>query len=419
MTKLQQLREQRATLAAQLRAMVDEKSGSTWNDDCESKYNALCDDIAKIDADIGRQVKALEIEAARDSSIERRADAAGQTLIQATDAAETEMSTFLAWARVGMSGLNDEQRLMAQSRLGQIQGAQSVGTTTAGGYTVPQEFMDQLEAATKLFGGVRSVATVIRTASGADMPFPTANDTAQAGAILSENTQIGAQDVTFGSVTLKSWMYTSKLILVSLQLLQDSAFDIAAFLAGIMADRLGRAQNAHFTTGAGSGSSQPNGFITAATLGKTGTTGQTLTVIYDDLVDLFHSVDPAYRRNAVFMMNDASLKVVRKLKDTAGNPIYLPGYETRGLAAGFDDTLLGKPVVTNQDMATMAANAKSIAFGDFSKYYIRDVVGYQVMQLRERYADYLQAGFFAFQRTDGNLIDAGANPIKYYANSAT
>lgn len=417
MNKLQQLRDKRATLAAQLRAMVDEHTGPAWNDDCESKYNAMCDEIAKLDAEIGRHVKALEIDAARDTAIDRRADQNGQSRSAASADAEFELNTFVAWLRGGMQGLNDEQRAFATKRLSQIQAAQSVGTPAGGGYLVPQEFMQQIEAALKLFGGMRSVATVITTDSGADMPFPTANDTAQAGAILAENTQLTGQDVTFGSVTLKSYMYTSKLILVSLQLIQDSAFDVGSFLALRIAERLGRAQNAHYTTG--TGSSQPNGVITAATLGKTGTTGQTATVIYDDLVDLFHSVDPVYRLAAKWMMNDASLKVVRKLKDSAGNPIYLPGYETRGIAAGFDDTLLGKPVVTNQDMATMAANAKSIAFGDFSKYYIRDTSGVQVLQLRERYADYLQVGFFGFQRTDGNLIDAGTNPIKYYANSAT
>jgi HK97 family phage major capsid protein len=211
---------------------------------------------------------------------------------------------------------------------------------------------------------------------------------------------------------LNAYVYTSKLVLVSNQLLQDSAFDLETFLSIKLGTRIARAINTHFTVG--TGTSQPNGVVTAATSGKVGLVGQTLSLIYDDLIDLEHAVDPAYRNGAKFMMHDQSLKVVKKLKDTTGRPLWLPG-----LAFKEPDTINGYGYSINQDMPVMAANAKSVIFGDFSRYYIRKIPAVQVLRLTERYADYNQTGFLAFQRWDGNLVDAGTHPIQYYANSAT
>jgi HK97 family phage major capsid protein len=202
------------------------------------------------------------------------------------------------------------------------------------------------------------------------------------------------------------------MVKVSFQLLNDSAFDLGAFLPRKFGQRLGRAVNAHFTNGTGGGT-QPTGLIPNLVVGKTGTTGQTLSVIYDDLIDLIHSVDPAYRGNARFMLNDLSVRVVRKIKDSTGQPIWQPGMQN-----GVPDSLLGYPLTVNQDVPVMAANAKSIAFGDFQQaYVIRQVQGVQTMRFDERFADALQVGFLAFARYDGNVDDAGA--AKLYQNSAT
>jgi HK97 family phage major capsid protein len=187
--------------------------------------------------------------------------------------------------------------------------------------------------------------------------------------------------------------------------------------------RLGRITNTHFTTGSGSG--QPNGVVTAAGSGKVGTTGQTSTVIYDDLIDLQHSVDPAYRElgNCGWMMNDSSVKVIRKIKDGQSRPLFIPGYEeaipASGKAGGIPDSLLGDPIQINQDVATMAANAKSILYGDFSFYKIRDVLDMQMFRFTDSaYAKNGQVGFLAFLRSGGNLTDVGG-AVRYYANSAT
>ncbi len=285
-------------------------------------------------------------------------------------------------------------------------------STTAGGYTVPDDTMRALEEAMLAYGGMRQVADVIRTDSGAPLPWPTVNDTGNTGEIIGENTTVNQQDVTFGQKVLGAFKYSSKMILVSVELLQDASVNVGEFLGRALGTRIGRITNTHFTTGAGT--TLPFGVVTGASSGKTGLAGQTTSVIYADLVDLLHSVDPEYRINARWMFADSTLKALKKLVDGQSRPLW-----SAGLAVREPDTILGYPYTINQSVAAMAANAKSILFGDFSKYKIRDVRGVTLLRLDERFADYHQVAFLAFSRHDGVLLDAGVAPIKYYANSAT
>jgi HK97 family phage major capsid protein len=316
---------------------------------------------------------------------------------------------FDSYLRRGVSNMNNEQRTVLEREFRDL----SVGTNTAGGYTVPPGFSQRITDAMKAYGGMLEVANVITTDSGQPLVWPSADDTGNVGAILAENNAAPTQDITFGQKTLGAFMYTSKMVKVSFQLLNDSAFDLNAWLPEKFAQRLGRAINAHFTNGTGGGT-QPSGLVPGLSTGKTGATGQTLTVTADDLIDLIHSVDPAYRSGrSRFMLADTSIKVVRKLKDTTGQYLWQPG-----LTVGAPDSILGYGVTINQDMPVMAANAKSIAFGDFNAaYVIRRVQGTQVLRLNERFADALQVGFLSFARYDGNVDDA--NAAKLYVNSAT
>jgi HK97 family phage major capsid protein len=316
---------------------------------------------------------------------------------------------FDSYLRRGVGDMNSEQKAVLQREFRDL----SIGTNTAGGYTVPPGFADRITDAMKAYGGMLDVSNVINTDSGQPLQWPSADDTGNVGAILAENTAATTQDITFGTKTLSAYMYTSKMVKVSFQLLNDSAFDLNAWLPKKFAQRIGRAINAHFTNGTGGGA-QPVGLVPNLSVGKTGATGQTLAVGSDDLIDLIHSVDPAYRsERARFMLADTSIKVVRKLKDTTGQYIWQPG-----LSQGSPDMLLGYGVTINQDMPVMAANAKSIAFGDFTEaYVIRQVQGIQVLRLTERFADALQVGFLAFARYDGTVDDT--NAAKLYANSAT
>ena len=324
---------------------------------------------------------------------------------------------FSAYIRRGVGGMSAEDREVFQPYFSGASDTRAMATTpdTAGGALIPEDFYRRLIEAMKAIGGVRlSRATVVQTASGADMPIPLVDDTANVGALLTENTQVTEQDFTFAQKTLKSYVYTSKLVRVSFQMLQDAFFDVEGWLARALATRVARAVNAQFTTG--TGTNQPEGVVTGAQSYGTTATGNATGVTYDNLVNLIHSVDPAYRDNAEWMFNDSTLRAIKQIKDSQNRPLW-----QQDMALGERPTILGYPYVINQDVAVMAANAKSILFGDFSYYLIREVQDLRVLRLDERYADYLQAGFLAFVRTDGLLANAGGtnSPIKYYSNSAT
>lgn len=286
--------------------------------------------------------------------------------------------------------------------------AQSL-TNAAGGYLVPQGFVNQLEASLLSFGGMREVATILRTAEGNSLPIPTVSDHANVGAILAENTQVSEQDITFSQITLAAYKYSSKLIRVSAELLQDGAIDLESFIGGALGERIARILNTHFTTG--DNSSKPQG-ISASGAGKTA--GSASAITFDELLDLQHSLDPAYRANAKFMMHDTTFKLVRKLVDDQNRPIFM-----NDLSATSPGTLFGVPVVINQDVAVIGASAKTIYYGDFSKYIIRDVQEFTLLRLEERYADYHQVGFVGFSRHDGRILDAGTDPIKHLVMAAS
>lgn len=295
-----------------------------------------------------------------------------------------------------------------------IKNAQGVGTGSAGGYLVPPEFRNTLIEQMTFVAAMRQFSEVITTETGANLPWPTVDDTAQEGAILAENTGISQQDVTFGQASLDAYMYTSKLVLVSFQLLNDNAFNLNSWLPKALGQRIGRIQNRHFTVG--TGTAQPDGLFTSATVGVTGTgsfasTGGAPT--YDNLIDLVDSIDPSYiNENSRFMLSQSGRKQIRKLKDSQGRPLWEPS-----LQVGAPDQLLGYGVALNNYAPAAAQNAKTIAFGDIrAAYLVRDVSDVAVMRLVERYADALQVGFFAFQRSDGTLQNAAA--VKLYQMTA-
>lgn len=319
---------------------------------------------------------------------------------------------FGAFTRRGMSGLDNEQRQLLMSNMSEVR-AQATSPGSAGGYFIPTDTLARITETMKAYGGILGLANILNTTSGNPLNWPSNDDTANVGAILSENSQITEQDVTLGQKTLGAFTYTSKLVRVSLQLLQDDAFNIDTWLPRKLGERIGRAVAAHLATGVGT--TQPEGLFTNATAGKTGTTGQTTSIIYDDLIDLIHSVDPAYRQSPStrFVMSDSALKMVRKLKDGNNLPLWQPSTQM-----GVPDTLLGYGVTVDNGVPVPAANAKSIGFGDINAaYVVRQVAGGQMMRLEERYADYLQVGFFGFLRLDAKPDDTSA--FRVYAHSAT
>lgn len=405
-SKINALREQRTALAKEVRNLLDHNPGKSWNAEHQSNYDAKMTDIERIDGEIERIQKAADLDA------ENRVDAAIADTQKVKGAIDplSERGLHATYLRDGMSGLSAEQARVYRNTM-------STTTGSEGGYTVPTLISGTLIDALKAFGGMRAVAEQFTTNGGNDMSYPTSDGTAEVGELVAQNTQAATADPTFGTVSLSVYKFSSKTITVPIELLQDSVIDIEAFINKRIVQRIGRIQNTYFTTG--TGSSQPRGVVAGASSGKVGTTGQTLTVIYDDLVDLQHSIDPAYREQAAcrFMMADSSLKIIRKIKDTAGRPIFVPSYDT-GISKGAPAELLGSPIQINQDVAVMAANAKSILFGDFSYYKIRDAMGITMFRFTDSaFMTKGQVAFLAWARAGGNLVDTTA--VKYYANSAT
>lgn len=284
------------------------------------------------------------------------------------------------------------------------------GAAAAGGNTVPVSFYSRLVEHLIENSAIRQTnVTVITTDGGEELRVPktTSHPTA---AIVAENTAISASDPAFGQVVLGAFKYgfTTQ---IAAELEQDSGVDLLGYLARIGAQALANGAGAHFVVGTGTG--QPNGVVTAATVGKTGATAVAGAFTTDDLMDLYYSVTGPYRRRGTWMLSDAGLKMARKLKDSTGQFLWAPG-----LTAGEPDTLFGRPVVNDTNIADPALSAKSVLFGDLSAYYIRDVRGVRV----ERSAD------FAFNtdlvtwrfllRTDGDLIDT-TGAVKVFQGAAT
>jgi len=421
MANTQQLREQRANIWDQMQEVMDlaSRENRDFTADESQKYNRLEADLDAKGAEIERAEK-HEARAAEFNKVDRTgvvAAAAAPVDDEGNTQADYE-AAFAMWAAFGQGELSPEQaRILRTGAMDSetaktIRNAGGVGTSTAGGYTVPPAFRDALIERLKFYSAVRQEATQITTDTGATLPWMTNNDTANVGAILGENTAVTEQDFVFGTASLDVFMYTSLLVRESLQLLQDSALDLNAFLPRKLGERIGRIQNQHFTTG--TGTAQPLGLVTGGTA-VAAATGNATSFSYDALVDATMRLDPAYLGggNLAWMGSQSALGAVRKIKDSQNRPLWEPS-----LQAGTPDNFLGYRFILNNDMAVPAANAKSMAFGDFrAGYVVRDVTGVQTLRLAERFAEFLQVGFLAFQRSGGTVQDTAAYTV--LQNSAT
>lgn len=302
------------------------------------------------------------------------------------------------------------QALTAAFRNGHQSGAHkralSANLGSTGGVTVaPGTLVTSLEVAMLDFSGVMQVADTIRTPSGEPLTWPTANDTSNSGRQIGESAAVTTLDPTFAGVTWSAYKFTSDEILVPTELLEDSVFDIAGVIGPMLGERLGRILESKFTTG--TGAATPKGIVTAATLGHT--TASATAITYDEIIRLEHSVDPAYRNAAGYMMHDSVMLALRLLKDGNGQYLWRSGVDSDR-----PDTLNGRPVTVNQNMAsTIESGAKTVLFGQLNKYKVRMVNAIRLYRLVERHRENDQDAFLAFVRADGNLLDAGVAPVKY------
>ncbi|AMV23430.1 Phage capsid family protein [Gemmata sp. SH-PL17] len=345
----------------------------------------------------------------------------------ADEAIELRKVAFQAWARTQhelpmtreqkvackRTGLNPRAKVF-QFRFGGpkslLKRALGVGTSSLGGATVAPDFAYEMEKALVDFSNVRGVVGQFTTDTGVDLPYPTEDDTGNEGAQLGESEETDFEDDNFGSVTFKGFKFTSKGILISNELLNDSAFDLESHIGEQIGNRIGRVQGRKFTVGSGTG--EPEGIVTAASLGITAAAAAAFTA--DELTRLAFSVDRAYRSDSScgYMMHDSAVAYALLLKDTQGRPLLRDSYRD-GIA-----TLVcnGFTVNTNQYMDALPAGVpvtakKHVLFGAMSKHKIRDVGVVRVRRLDERYAEKDQVGFVGFARGDSRCVNKKA--IKY------
>jgi HK97 family phage major capsid protein len=400
------LREKRANVVSHMKETRDAVDKDGWTDALRSAWDAADAEYVTLTGDIERESRDAALDSSFSNIDGQRSDVPSGPAGNNEEPAERYRSAFLSFVKRGLLEISpDERNLVAANFDADISNrAQGEATGGAGGYTVPQGFWAKITETMKYYGGMLDAAEVIDTETGQQLPWPTNDDTGNVGAILAENTQVTGLDVSFGQKNLSAYMYTSRLILVSLQLLQDAGpgIDLEGFIARKVGQRLGRVYNTHLTTG--SGSSQPQGFVTGCTTGKT--TASATAITFDEVIDLLHSVDVAYRnQGARWMLHDLVLAYIRKLKDGQSRYLWQPSP-----IAGVPDAIEGFPYTINNDMASAVATGNvTMAFGNFRDAYVaRRVAGGQMMRLAERYADYLQVGFLGFGRLDGVVQDASA-----------
>lgn len=403
---LQALREQRGKLAAQAQELANKADFDPATDGVA--YDKAMDELDGIDARIKRihDVNAKIADDAVTQGVAEGADRIGR------NSGDKNMAIYAKWLRGGDKALNADD-------FAHIRNTMSTTTGSEGGFTVATEVASSVIDALKAYGGMRTVADVFSTVQGNPMSFPTSDGTAEEGEVIAENATATDADVVFGTVGLPVYKFSSKVVTVPIELLQDSSIDVEAYVRQRLVQRLGRITNRMFTTGTGTG--QPNGVVTASTVGVTAANGtsQVTAVLYDSLVNLQHSVDPAYREGgaASWMFNDTTLREIRKMKDSQNRPIFVPGYEVSS-PGGMPDRLLGSTIVINQNVANMAASARSILFGDFKGYKIRDVMAVSLFRFDDSaFMKKGQIGFLGWMRSGGNLTDVGS--VRAFVNAAS
>lgn len=405
------LHEKRGRLVTQAREALEEIKTNTDEAraaELEARHDKIMADFDKLDATIKReeQVAAAEKRAEEARAKLRPIPADGEA--RAQDNGNTpEYRMVFAKVVCGMQDdLTSEERAVLRQGAAKFESrAQTAGTTTAGGFTVPTTLANFIDRAMKAWGPMydEDICTTIATAAGNPLKIPTVDDTSVTATAHTEASALGdtgAKDVTFGQKALDAFTFDTDFVRWSWELSMDSIFAMESLLGELLGERLARIANTQLTTG--TGSSAPNGVVTASALGKTAASATAITA--DEIIDLLHSVDPAYRQSpkARFMFNDATLAVIRKLKDGQGNYLWQMGDVT----AGQPGTLLGYRYSVNQAMDSIATAKKVVLFGDFGKYYVRKVGGPVVGVMRERF--WPDLGIAGLIRFDGEIGQSAA-----------
>ncbi len=386
MNKTIELREKRAKAWEAAKAFLDSKRG---NDGLMSSEDVATYEKMETDVvNLGKEIDRLERQQSIDNELSKPISF---PLIDKPAVHSAETKTGRASAEYKRAFWN----AMRNKNSYEIRNALEVGTDSEGGYLVPDEFERMLIQGLEEQNIFRQIARVIQTASGdRKIPIVSTHGTA---VWIDEEGAYTESDEAFGQVTLSAYKLGT-LMKVTEELLNDSVFKLENYVANEFARRIGAAEEESFLVGNGSG--KPTGIFAASGGASLGVTAASATAItMDEVMDLFYALKAPYRRNSVFVMNDATVKMIRKLKDGGGQYLWQPS-----VTAGTPDTLMNRPVYTSAFAPTVASAAKTIAFGDFSYYWIADRQIRSFKRLNELYAANGYVGFMANQRVDGKLI---------------
>lgn len=401
--------------------------------------------LQELEKDLDRVIKHANYEKAKEEDASKR----GLSLDEAEGQTDAYAKAYTQYLKRGVDSLNAEQRTVLDANALQTAGA---GVTTAGGYLIPQGFWHNLQIALKAYGGLLQLCNVMPTASGNPMPWPTNDPTSIVGSYITEGNQATFQDYVFGQGMLFAWTLTSNVILASVQIIQDSAFDVDAFITERAGEAIGRLIAQELHTGAGSGSKALTGIHTAnAALGtpriyqpsgtdspftlsspSTGVPARAAGLIsFNSIAGMVRTVDPAYRAGARnqsrdpngappggchWVMNDTTLTNLRVITDGFGHPLWQPNPQQ-----GEADMLWGFPYLIDQNMPSVSTSTATVGglwFGDFKRaLVVRQVNSGGIMRLTERYADFLQVGYLVHIRMDAQPNDMRA-VVEYKTNAS-
>jgi len=413
--ELRAMREKQQNHVKQAREALAKITDATPEADrvaAEAEHDRHMGDFDVLQGRIDREEKLMEREAKlaeRDGNRPTYEDREVQPGDQTP--AEKRKAAFKNYQRYGGEGLRPEERdLLGKPRIFRADGeviearAQGITDSTAGGYLVPEGFQNELVVSMKAYGPMLDpgVTREIATTSGNLIPWPSMDDTANQGRRLTENTQVNTATLAFGVHQLFAFKYTTDVVLVGNELLQDAGVDPEQIIRDAMAIRMGRVVNNDLTVG--TGASMPTGIAYAAALNPNNYSSASGTAIaFDDMIETEHSLDPDYRKlpGVRWQMHDTTLKALRKLKDGDGQYIWQPA----SVIAKAPATILGYDYLINQAMQQIGAGNIPVLFGDHQRYVVRRVKEFMIRRLVERYADYDQVGFIGFARYDGALVD--------------
>lgn len=393
--KYHEMKKKRDTIARQMRQLNDKAKDEkrSFTDEENNQWRAMTSEIESLDAQIERedqlrsQDQRFVIEEGQQDQDQNRGD-------ESLSTEQRYSKAFTNYIRHGQSELSAEDK--AQLR------AMGVASGSTGGFTVPKTFVNRVVESMAAYGGLANVCQVINTQDGRSMPWAVSDGRSDIGEMIAENQEAGRGDPEFSQVEIGAKKGSSKIVLVSNELLQDSSIDIDAFIARRIGQRLGRLEAKQIISGDGQGNNikglnlQVQLKQTAAS--KTGVT-------YADLINLKHKVDPGYRNspNARWAFNDDTFKGFKLMNDANGRPLWLPAIS--GVAPS---TIDGDQYVIDQGVSSAAAGNMSVFYGDWSAFILRRVSYMNLRRLTERYAEFDQMGFLGFHRFDCLLEDVAA-----------